>query len=614
MKKIIFTLLIVALLIVLVIALAIYKPWVGKPVADNRSLRQPPAGSMIGFADQHSTYAWLGIPFAQPPLGALRWRAPQAPAQWSGTRAVLEHSEPCAQLRLFTLGDEHATTGSEDCLYLNIWTPQLTAEQIQQQTPARRLPVMVWIHGGGNTLGFSSSTLGHHLAGEQQVVVVTLQYRLGIFGWLSHPALRAAATSPADASSNFGLLDLIAGLQWVHDNIAAFGGDPANVTIFGESAGGHNVYALLAAPPAKGLFHRAIVESGSLGSIPTSAAENYSDDAEPGLAHSSREYINRLLIDDKIASDRAAAKAHQQQMSAADISAYLRGKTTQQLLAVVERRSLGMYFAPTIIRDGYAVPQQSFRELFADTARYNSVPIITGTNRDEYKLFLSSSPDLTEKRFGFVPKIKNLETYNRITGYFSDTWKAQAVDDAAEILQHSQGATVFTYRLDWDDEADYGIVNLHDLLGAAHSIDINFVFGDDATQGLPLATRSNAQGRQQLTAALMAYWANFARTGTPGNGGQATLPEWTAWSAGEPSLMVFDIAAKGGVRMSADRLSIATVKQRLHDDRKVDNEYARCQLYVQLFYLGLTADFWDGNEYNEWGCSAYQREQFKTVL
>jgi len=610
MKKIILTLLIVALFI----ALAIYKPWIGKPVADNRALRQPAAGGIVGFADKHSTYAWLGIPFAQPPLGALRWRAPQALAPWSGTREALAHSEPCAQLRVFALGDEHATTGSEDCLYLNIWTPQLSAEQIHQQTPTQRLPVMVWIHGGGNTLGFSRSTLGHHLAGEQHVVVVTLQYRLGIFGWFSHPALRNAATSPADASSNFGLLDLIAGLQWVHDNIAAFGGDPNNVTIFGESAGGHDVYALLAAPPAKGLFHRAIVESGSLGSIPTSAAENYSDDAEPGLAYSSREYINQLLIGDKMAGDRAAAKAHQQQMNDADIGAYLRGKTTQQLLAAVERRSLGMYFAPTIIRDGYAVPQQPFRELFADTSRYNSVPIITGTNRDEYKLFLSSNPDLTEKRFGFVPKIKDLETYNRITGYFSDTWKAQAVDDAAAILQHSQGTTVFTYRLDWDDEADYGIVNLHDLLGAAHSIDLNFVFGDDATQGLPLATRSNAPGRQQLTAAMMAYWAQFARSGAPGSGGQGTLPEWKAWSADEPSLLIFDTAAKGGVRMSADRLSIATVKQRLHDDRKVEDDRARCRFYVQLFYLGLTTDFWDASEYNNWGCSAYPREQFRTVL
>jgi para-nitrobenzyl esterase len=611
MKKILIAVIIAALL-----GLVIYKTWNPKPIADQQTLRHPPAGAIVGFTDKHSTYAWLGIPFAQPPRADLRWRAPQPLNPWQGTREALVHSQPCAQLQIFTFRDEHATTGSEDCLYLNIWTPQLGTEQIAQpQFSEQRLPVMVWIHGGGNTLGFSSSTAGHHLAGEQQVVVVTLQYRLGVFGWFSHPALRGAAPTPADASSNFGLLDLIAGLQWVHDNIAAFGGDPNNVTIFGESAGAHDVFALLAAPPAKGLFHRAIAQSGLLRTIPSAAAENYSDDAQPGLAYSSREYINQLLIGDGSATDRAAAKTHQQQMSDAEIVDYLRGKTPQQLLSVVTRRGLGMYFTPTLIRDGYAVPQAPLREVFTDATQYNSVPLITGTNRDEYKLFLASNPDLTEKRLGLLPKIKSLETYNRITGYFSDAWKAQSVDDAAAILLLSQGDTVFTYRLDWDEEPDYGIINLHDLLGAAHSIDINFVFGDDATIGLPfLSNRENKPGRATLSQAMMNYWAHFAKYGIPGNGGRAELPVWQPWSQQQPSLMIFDTAKDSGIRMSAQRLQIADVKQRLRVDDKITNDYQRCELYVQLFYLGLSADFWNPEEYNEWGCGAYSREQFRTML
>jgi para-nitrobenzyl esterase len=223
MKKILIAAIIAALL-----ALVIYKFSHAKPTADQQTLRHPPAGDVVGFVDKHSTYAWLGIPFAQPPLAALRWRAPQPLQPWQGTREALMHSEPCAQLQVFSFGDEHATAGSEDCLYLNIWAPQSSGEPIVQtqaaQPQKKGLPVMVWIHGGGNTLGFSSSTEGHHLAGEQQVVVVTLQYRLGVFGWFSHPALRSAAATPADASSNFGLLDLIAGLQWVHDNIRIIGG------------------------------------------------------------------------------------------------------------------------------------------------------------------------------------------------------------------------------------------------------------------------------------------------------------------------------------------------------------------------------------------------------
>ncbi len=607
MKK---TISIIAVLLLALVAYFAYQHWRNQPVVDNRSLRTTTTGAVAGFSDQHSTHAWLGIPFAQAPLGELRWRAPQPPAPWQGTRAALAHSKPCAQLALFALRDENATSGSEDCLYLNIWAPQFTPEQ----AAAQRLPVMVWIHGGGNTLGFAESTQGHNLAGTQQVIVVTLQYRLGVFGWFSHPALRNAAATPADASSNFGLLDQIAGLQWVHDNIAAFGGDPANVTIFGESAGGQDVFALLAAPPAKGLFHRAIAQSGVLRTLRQSAAENYSDDSDPGLPFSSREFINGLLLTDGSALDRAAAKVRQQQMSDADIANYLRGKSVEQLLAGVTRRSLGMYLAPTVIRDGYAVPLQPLHEIFADATRYNSVPLMTGSNRDEYKLFLSSNPELTEKKLGVVPKIKDLPTYNRITGYFSDAWKAQAVDEAAAVLQRSQGDTVFTYRLDWDEEADYGIVDLHDLLGAAHSIDLNFVFGDDATQGLPLRSRANAAGREALSATMMAYWAHFAKYGIPGNGGRAELPVWRSWSADEPSLMVFDTAQGGGVRISSDRLYISDIKQRLHDDPAIAQPQDRCRLYVQLFYAGLSDDYWNESEYDAWGCGPYPHREFKAIF
>jgi para-nitrobenzyl esterase len=607
MKKIIG---IVALLLLVLVAYLAYRHWRDQPIVDNSSLRTTTTGAVVGLSDQHSTHAWLGIPFAQPPLGELRWRAPQPLAAWQGTRAALAHSEHCAQLRLFALGNEHATSGSEDCLYLNIWAPQFAPEQAASQ----RLPVMVWIHGGGNTLGFADSTRGHHLAGSQQVIVVTLQYRLGVFGWLSHPALRAAAPSAADASSNFGLLDQIAGLQWVHDNIAAFGGDPANVTIFGESAGGQDVFALLAAPPAKGLFHRAIAQSGTLRTVPRDGAENYSDDTEPGLPYSSREFINRLLVADGSATDRAAAKSRQQKMSDGEIASYLRGKSAGQLLAGVTRRSLGMYFAPTVIRDGYAVPLQPLHEIFADPTRYNSVPLITGTNRDEYKLFLSSNPELTEKTLGMVPKIRNLTTYNRITGYFSDAWKAQSVDEAAAVLQRSQGDTVFTYRLDWDEEPDYGVVDLHDLLGAAHSIDLNFIFGDDATQGLPLRDRNNGAGRDALSSAMMSYWAHFAKFGIPGNGGRPELPVWRAWSASDPSLMVFDSAEGGGVRVSGERLYIADLKQRLQTDPAIAKPVERCQLYAQLFYNGLTSDYWNETEYDEWGCGVYPYREFKAIF
>jgi para-nitrobenzyl esterase len=605
MKKLAVALAIVAAVIAVAVILAVFRPWIPKPVADAGALRHPSAGDVIGFADRHSTFAWLGVPFAQPPVGELRWRAPRPLPPWNDKRQALELSAPCAQLKTFSVFDKHAVTGSEDCLYLNIWTPFMTANEVT----SKRLPVMVWIHGGGDTMGYTEATPGSHLAGAEQVVVVSLQYRLGVFGWLSHPALRhAAAKAPdatlADASSNFGLLDLVAGLQWVHDNIAAFGGDPASVTIFGESSGGHNVVALLAAAPAKGLFQRAISESGSVHATLRSDAENYIDAAAAGLPFSAREFVNKLLIADG-ANDRAAAKARQQAMDDQTLLAYLRGKSAKQLLTVMDSDTFGMYDWPVVIRDGYCVPDQPMMQDFSDPARYNAVPVILGGNRDEYKLFMMTDPDLTSARLGFLPKIKDLAAYNRITGYYSARWRAEAEGELAAILHKSQGDTVYTYRFDWDDEPAYSLVNLHDLWGAAHSIEINFIFGDDVTQGLPFVrSKSNGAGRDILSSAMMGYWARFARDGTPGNG-------WQPWRETGASLMILNTPDHGGLRMSDEGERIADIKQRLRTDSAIATPEARCKLYSGLFHAGFgDRNYWDEAEYKSLGCGNYPPGSF----
>jgi len=596
-------------IIVIVILLAVFRPWVSKPIADSRALRHPPAGDVVGFADQHNTFAWLGVPFAKPPVGDLRWRTPQPLPPWPDQRPALALSPPCAQLKTLTTFDKHATTGSEDCLYLNIWTPVMTSAA--DEIAGKRLAVMVWIHGGGDTMGIAEATPGSHLAGAEHVVVVSLQYRLGVFGWFGHPALRQAAATPADASANFGLLDLVAGLQWVHDNIAAFGGDPTNVTIFGESSGGHDVMALMAAAPAKGLFQRAISESGSVHATPPSEAENYFDDADAGLPFSSRELINNLLVSDG-AKDRAAAKARQQAMDDQALLVYLRGKTPKQLLAVVTGVSTGMYDWPVVIRDGYIVPDKPAMQVFADPAQYNAVPVMLGGNRDEYKLFMMGDPDLTTTRFGFVPKIKDLAAYNRITGYYSARWRAEAQGEVAALLHKNQGDTVYTYRFDWDDEPSYGPVNLHDLWGAGHSVEINFVFGDDVTTGVPFVrSKSNGPGRDALSRAMMGYWAAFARDGAPGNGGDPANPVWQPWHETGPSLMILNSPDHGGVRMSDDRQRIADIKARLRTDAALATPEARCKLYAGLFHAGFgDRVYWDEAEYKSLGCEAYPPGSF----
>ncbi|HEY8830863.1 MAG TPA: carboxylesterase family protein, partial [Gemmatimonadaceae bacterium] len=211
-------------------------------------------GTLQGL-DTARVKVFRGIPYAAPPVGALRWRPPQPPKHWTGIRPASQLGHNCEQHQPYSDIDPFAAGVSEDCLYLNVWTSTLDAR-------ATRRPVMVWIHGGGFWAGFGGEERhnGARLA-QKGAVVVTVNYRLGAFGFLAHPAL--AAESPHHAAGNYGLLDQIAALHWVQRNIARFGGDPSRVTIFGESAGGMSVGSLIASPLAKGLFQGAILESGT---------------------------------------------------------------------------------------------------------------------------------------------------------------------------------------------------------------------------------------------------------------------------------------------------------------------------------------------------------------
>ena len=221
---------------------------------DGTTYRHTSHGDIVGFIDRHGARSWQGVPYASPPTKDLRWRAPRPPQNSYELRETLIPSDPCPQFALAAeISDESATRrliGKEDCLYLNVWSPPNAVD----------LPVMVWVHGGGNTIGNGGSYNGAWLAANREVVVVTINYRLGVFGWFRHPAIRTG--NHEDDSGNFGTLDIIQSLKWVNENILEFGGDPKNVTIFGESSGGRNVLAMIVSPLAKGLFHKAIVQSG----------------------------------------------------------------------------------------------------------------------------------------------------------------------------------------------------------------------------------------------------------------------------------------------------------------------------------------------------------------
>lgn len=311
------------------------------------------AGANGSSADMR---VYRGIPFAAPPVGDLRWKAPQPAAKWQGVRQATEFSNACWQTQYpaaAAIYQAKLPPLSEDCLYLNIWTPAKSAKD--------RLPVMVWIHGGGFTRGFAGTrSYDGEVLARKGAVIVTINYRLGIFGFFAHPVL--SAESGHHASGNYALLDQIAALQWVQKNIAAFGGDPTRVTIFGESAGSWAVNALMASPLAEGLFHRAIGESGGSFSPMKTLAE----------AEKEGEKLTASLapLPAAAAKTEAADKPESQSILKA-----LRAKLAEELLKASDAETV----RPMV--DGWVLPED-VATIFAQ-GKQNDVPLIIGYNADE---------------------------------------------------------------------------------------------------------------------------------------------------------------------------------------------------------------------------------------
>ncbi len=602
----------ILLLIVIAILAALFWPETEKEeppaprITDASTLRETSTGPVLGSSDPDNTYAWLGIPFAAPPLGDLRWRAPRPVEAWQGTREAIAFRDPCVQLSgpLDGLPDDSgAVVGSEDCLYLNIWSPQ--AYSNANTDP---LPVMFWIHGGGNTIGTANTYAANRLASDGQVVVVTINYRLGFLGWMSHPALRTKDRDPLDASGNYANLDMIAALKWVQDNIANFGGNPDNVTIFGESAGGLNVYTLIASPLAKGLFHRAISQSGMVSTTPLWRAENFHDDPQPGQALSSREWLSMQLQHTGQAKDSDAARAKQLLMSDEETRDFMYSRSAEQILEGMSGGA-GMYRAPQSFRDGTVLPEKTIYELFSSPYRYNSVPLMTGTNRDEAKLFLAQNPEFVERRFGFLPHIKDKEAFNSTAAYISDNWKALAVDGAAKRIITNSVIPVYAYRWDWDEGGKNLLVDYGELLGAGHGLEVPYIFDDfEGSIAVPgLYTDDNIPGRDVLAAQMRSYWSEFARTGAPGRGRNGDLPEWVRWNTMGPNLMLLDTPEGGGPRVVKEPMTVAMLKQRVAQDQQLPDLHTRCSLHVQLFLVTNSGDdVWDESEYEALGCAEFE--------
>ena len=465
--------------------------------------------------------AFLGIPYAAPPLGELRWKPPAPVAKWDGVREAKEFGHRCMQTLIFDDMVFRDRGISEDCLTLNVWAP---ANQ------GTKLPVMVWIHGGGFVAGGTSEPRqdGRNLA-QHGVVVVSMNYRLGVFGYFTHAEL--AAESDNKATGNYGLLDQMAALEWVQRNIGAFGGDPGNVTIFGESAGSFSVSALMASPLARGLFHKAIGESG---------AAFYSRDI-PFKPAAQREREDTELVGKKLGV-RSLSE--------------LRALPAKKLLQVPLKEEGGeeYHFSPDV--DGYFLPEPP-RAIFA-AGKQNDVPLLAGWNRDEGSLppagnAQSSTAELRStaaeefgKRAAEFLKLyrggSNADAARALQDFLGDTFIGYTTWKWMELQIDSGKQSVYRYRFDLSLPAPDKVNGL----GAYHSAEIEYVFGQLDSKALPWRPEDRA-----LSAQMQKYWTNFAKNGHPNGPG---LPKWPACAAEDGwQVMYLNARSKAGTDDQRER-------------------------------------------------------------
>ena len=462
--------------------------------------------------------SFKGIPFAAPPVGDLRWKPPQPVKPWSGVRKADDFGAAPMQNRAAAMLMGGWSRVSEDCLYLNVWTPATNADE--------KLPVMVWIYGGGFMIGMTSQALydGTKLA-QKGVVLVSVAYRLGPFGFLAHPEL---SRESGKGSGCYGLQDQVAGLQWVHDNIARFCGDPSWVTIFGESAGGASVSLLTVVPSARDLFQRAIAESGSA-IVP---------------------HGNQLSL----SSAEEAGKKFLSELGAADLKS-ARALSADQIQRAIGGLSLGQ-FRP--VADGDFLPGDPY-ELF-EAGRFNDTPILIGSNSDEGAWFVrliwrGGTSEVFEKqiRGTLGPAAESvLQLYPHSTPAETDKSAREILRDLhmgwptctwAKLQSKKGHHPAFVYYFDHR--------NKFSPEGAIHAAELAYVFGNlNAFAGAPSPPHAEDVALSDL---MSSYWVNFAKSGDPNGPG---LPAWPAFDEKEMKAMVIDQAPSARPLPNMEKLKV----------------------------------------------------------
>jgi para-nitrobenzyl esterase len=517
---------------------------------------------------------WDDIPYAQPPIEELRWRAPK--------EIVINNNPINSKINNFCVqkpsgmggseldGDEFFS-GTEDCLYLDIKAPKRASDGL--------LPVMFWIHGGGNTSGLKDTYDFSKMVRKHNVIVVTINYRLGPFGWFTHPSIQNLQEGD-DKTSNFGTLDIIAALKWVQSNIELFGGNPKNVTIFGESAGGHNVMSLIASSKSKGLFHKAISQSGYTTSI--SLEDAYKQDSLTSTSeHTSFKIVDKIL-------SKKYKTLDQKSSSKKEIRTILKEINARDFFINYSDRS-SYQEIPLLTSDNIVIPYEGLLKSLSDGENINIVPTIAGSNRDEVKLWLASAEYFVGLEYSFfgsllgIPRValKDEKAFETFNSYRSKAWKIRGVDNPLRNLAIAGNKNLYAYRYDWDDHRKWPVANFKKLIGAAHATEIPLITGNNKLVGdYGFLIYPKGPSKRFISKNMMLFWANFAKTGKPGT--SSNNKEWLKYNglnASESNYLVLD--NKRNLKMESDKISFQTLVNDLYYEQSI-TELEKCVVLLQM--------------------------------
>ena len=564
-------------------------------------------GSVAKEKGDKKTISFVGIPFAKPPIGDLRWKAPRELDSHPDTFKATTLPNRCMQVSNFYDAmdgiEGGSIIGSEDCLYLNIYLSEKAYKSKE------KLPVVFWIHGGGNTWGYSASnifTSGDFIL-DHDVILVTTNYRLGPFGWFAYSGLNQDSENILDNTANFGTLDIIKSLEWVNKYISFFNGDPENITIFGESAGARNVISLMSSPLSKDLFQRGISQSGYLGSDSLEYSENNERAGSLSLLKHLIKSENPNIADEEISNfmgNKFLSKEFLRSANANDIISYYR----------VRNDTGGLIDVPNVIPDGVVIPMKGIYGVYRDGEMHDK-PMIFGSTRDEDKLFMFANDAFVERPLAFLRPVseyfdlyvkpKDPKFYDVYARYMAESWKYGAVDLPSDFTSLNKSSNVYAYRFDWDEQnSDLGLdqilgfnipgvninLDLPRLLGAGHAMELAFIFKSGGLLGESfdaindiMYDEDNRETDLDLSTKMGKYWVNFAYDGNPNSLPYDVDTEWMPWDANNQNerFMVFDSVNDKGITMFNNTLSADSILQGISSENITVNQ--KCYIIDKMF-------------------------------